>query len=264
VVTLDQAGWNRGMLVLLPPPAPLAKVVEFFWIDERTRHSPRAHEWRIVADGAAHVIYSRAADQHGTEYHRLHVVGARSHYVDVDCSSRLLTVGARLRPGALPALFRISARELTNRSVPAEWLVRRPAHAALAHLEIATRVHVASCLASFIGDLTARGRPLDPRAVTLRSGSLGTDASEARILARTFGVGERALRSWCIAHLGLGLKRFLRIGRLHQALEHRLQAPATTWTSIAAASGFADQPHLVRDCRALLGESPGEFFARAG
>jgi AraC-like DNA-binding protein len=41
-------------------------------------------------------------------------------------------------------------------------------------------------------------------------------------------------------------------------------APHATWSRIAAAHGFADQSHLVRDCRAMLGESPSEFVARAG
>jgi AraC-like DNA-binding protein len=84
-----------------------------------------------------------------------------------------------------------------------------------------------------------------------------------RELARRMGIGDRALRAWSATHLGMGIRRFMTIRRLHRALEQRIRHPDTTWSRIAAAAGFADQSHLVRDCRALLGESPSEFLARA-
>jgi AraC-like DNA-binding protein len=263
VVTLDQAGWNRAMVVLFPAPPLLSDLVEFLWVDERPRWSPRRHEWRVVADDAAHVIYARFRDEHGVERQRLHVVGARTRYVDVDCSHRLLTLGARLKPGALPALFRVHAAELTNRSVPAELLVRGAARDALARAARDWPSGTPTPVTSFIAELAARGRPLDRRASSLRGMALG-GSIVLRDLAGQFGIGDRALRAWCATHLGVGLRRFLRIRRLHAALERRLQRPAATWSMIAAGAGFADQSHLVRDFRSLLGESPSEFFARAG
>jgi hypothetical protein len=102
VVTLDQAGWMRAALVMMPAPPRLADVVDFLWVDERPRLSPTSHQWRIVADDAPHIIYARFVDARThTERHQLHVVGARPFYADVDCTHRLITVGARLRPGAL-------------------------------------------------------------------------------------------------------------------------------------------------------------------
>jgi len=262
VVTLDQAGWHRSTLVMRPPPASLSAFVDFLWIDERPRRSPRSHQWRIVADDAAHIIYTRH-DSDAGERHRLHVVGARTRYADVDCSKRILTAGARLRPGALPALFDIAASELTNRSVPVESFVRLAARQALSRLEVDAPADTILNLVTFVEQLIIRGRDLDDRA--RRLAAITTSRVHAvRDVADALGIGERALRSWSAAHLGLGLRRFLRIRRLHTALESRLNDPGATWSRIAAAAGFADQPHLVRDCRALLGESPSEFFARAG
>ena len=117
-------------------------------------------------------------------------------------------------------------------------------------------------LTAFIEDVARRARDVDARARWLAT----VDTTHARTVdavARSLGIGDRALRGWSATHLGLGLKRLLRIRRLHAALHARLTHPDATWSRIAAASGFADQPHLVRDCRALLGESPGQFFARA-
>jgi AraC-like DNA-binding protein len=59
-------------------------------------------------------------------------------------------------------------------------------------------------------------------------------------------------------------KRFHRICRLHRALSLALPAPAEPgrWSRAAATAGYADHAHLVRDCRALLGEPPSAFAAR--
>src|SRR5215211_7059212 len=98
MVTLDQAGWNHAAVVMMPVPLSLHEFVELLWIDERPRLSLDQRPWRVVADHDAHTVR-----------HRLNVVGARAHFVDVDCSRRLFTVGARLRPGAIPALFHLAA-----------------------------------------------------------------------------------------------------------------------------------------------------------
>ena len=263
MVTLDQAGWNRSAVLFVPPPAESGHVAEFLWIDGRPSHSPRAHEWRIVADDAPHLIYARYVDRlSGTERHRLHLVGPRQTFTDVDCRHRVVTVGARLKPGALPALFRASAHEVRDSSVDIEALVRCAGTSPLARFEECAPTTAAIRLGELVAELAARGRPLDPRASLLAQP--GSELTSVRDLAHRMGIGDRALRAWSATHLGMGLRRFMTIRRLHRALEHRLRQPATTWSRIAAATGFADQPHLVRDCRALLGESPSEFLTRAG
>src|SRR5687767_6541155 len=84
MVTLDQAGWRRSAVVLVPAPAAIRDLVDFLWIDERPRLSPLVpHQWRVVADDAPHLIYSRTQDSLArTDHHRLHVVGARQRWVD--------------------------------------------------------------------------------------------------------------------------------------------------------------------------------------
>ena len=263
MITLDQAGWGRTALVILPPPPELDDLVEFLWIDARAHSASRSSQWRIVPDDAPHVIYARFIDRSGGEGHRLHVVGARRKYEDIDCSKRLLTAGARLKPGAVPALFRVSARELTDRSTTAESLVGSTARAALASLEDDPATHAASRIAAFVAALRRRGRGLDDRARWF-SGTNRCIPNTIRDVATRAGVTERALHAWAMTHLGMGVKRLASIRRLHNALTTRLSDRSVTWSRIAALSGYADQPHLVRECRALLGESPGDFVARSG
>jgi AraC-like DNA-binding protein len=261
MVTLDQAGWARDRLVMTRPAPELADFVEFFWIDDRHRSAREFDTWRIVADDAPHVIYYRYSDPVAkTERHRLNVVGARERYADVDCTHRLFTVGARLRAGAVPALLGMPAHELTNRVLAADLLVRFDT---LSRFSGDDPTDARAQVERFIRELARRGNPVDRRTRALVRLRPSADASLARF-ADELGVTDRALRSWSSQHLGLGLKRCLSIRRLHNAIESRLVAPRATWSRIAAAHGFADQSHLVRDCRAMLGESPSEFLARAG
>ena len=261
MVTLDQAGWNRSAVVLVPPPAAVGHVVEFLWTDTRPSQSPRAHEWRIVADDAPHLIYARYFDRlAGTERHRLNVVGPRQVFTDTDCRHRIVTIGARLKPGAVPALFGASAVETTDRSLAIDLIVRRGS-AFLSRFEDCAPGDATTRLGAVLCELAAVGRPVDPRMRLVDRP--GPHRTTVRELANGVGIGDRALRSWSGLHLGMGLRRFLTIRRLHRAIEHRIRHPETTWSRIAAAAGFADQSHLVRDCRMLLGETPGEFLTRA-
>ena len=261
MVTLDQAGRARDRLVTTQPPRELADLVELFWIDDRHRSACRIDTWRVVADDAPHIIYYRYSDPvANSDRHRLHIVGARERYADVDCTNRLFTVGARLRPGAIPALFGMPAHELTNRALSADLLVRS---GVLDRFTGDGPFDARAEIERLVRELARRGNAVDrrTRALAHLRASSGESVSQ---FASASGVTDRALRSWSARHLGLGLKRFLSIRRLHSAIESRIVAPQTTWSRIAAAHGFADQSHLVRDCQAMLGESPSEFLARAG
>jgi AraC-like DNA-binding protein len=50
--------------------------------------------------------------------------------------------------------------------------------------------------------------------------------------------------------------------RLHRALHHAT-LPRMKWSETAYLAGFADQAHMVREFRALLGDSPNAWRARS-
>jgi len=80
-------------------------------------------------------------------------------------------------------------------------------------------------------------------------------------LAAELGCSRRHLAARFREHVGLSPKtaaRVLRFARLVALVE---RAPAR-WADLAAACGYADQPHLNREVRALAGSTPGELLAR--
>jgi AraC-like DNA-binding protein len=258
-MTLDEGGWRRPNVRLIAPPAVLSDVVEFFWVDEWTNDVTRAHSFRIVADDAPHILWYLTGDEL-LRTQRMVIVGARARHHDVSLSSRRIMAGARLVPGSIPTLFGIPAIALTNRSFPVAVAASAPVAVRVRQMKVATRAGLVDDLSSLI-ELLRNRRVGDSRAAWIarrRRSELMTVESFARI----FAMPPRSARAWSGRTLGMGLKRFLNIRRLHAALELRLSRTHETWGQVAAAAGYADQPHLIRDCRRLLGESPSEFLAR--
>ncbi|PVZ13172.1 helix-turn-helix domain-containing protein [Actinomycetospora cinnamomea] len=73
-------------------------------------------------------------------------------------------------------------------------------------------------------------------------------------LADALGTTTRTLHRRCLPVFGYGPQHLGRVLRLQRALA-RARA-GTPWAEVAASEGFADQPHLAREVRALAGTTP--------
>jgi transcriptional regulator GlxA family with amidase domain len=82
-----------------------------------------------------------------------------------------------------------------------------------------------------------------------------------RDLAAALGVGERRLEQLFHRHVGLSPKTACRLARFRAALGLLQREPAQTWSAIAHRAGYADQPHLAHEFRALAGTTPGAVRA---
>jgi AraC-like DNA-binding protein len=79
-------------------------------------------------------------------------------------------------------------------------------------------------------------------------------------LADEAELSQRTLERRFLSVVGVGPKKFARVVRLQNALKRYPQIGS--WTDTAFATGYADQSHLIRECRAMLGESPEVLFAK--
>lgn len=79
-------------------------------------------------------------------------------------------------------------------------------------------------------------------------------------LSERMGCSERHLRRECRHHVGMGPKDLMRAYRLRAVLETGL-APgeARSWSELATDFGFADQSHLIAECRKLIRLTPREL-----
>lgn len=166
----------------------------------------------------------------------------RDHRVDL---SDLLPP---LRPGTPPVPGNTAEMRLTVAGGPAE--------DADAHLGRGGPTGLAALLGATTALLSAsehdRRLPEPLPGAALRALTAGMPAAE---LAARLGVTTRTLHRRSLATLGYGpsvARRVLRF-RIATGLLHAGVSPAEA----AARAGYADQPHLSREVRALAGVSPG-------
>ena len=175
-------------------------------------------------------------------------------------------VGVRLRPGVLGGLVGTAADELVDQDVAGGDLWRD-----LARLEdllgtAATPQAALDGLQSFVAHRAGAPDPLVDEAVRqLMPWRSGGPAGLPALLS----ISERQLRRRCRAAVGVGPKELHRILRL-QGFVARVRAsidrPGVADVALArwaAESGYHDQAHLSRECRRLLGVTPGEYLAQS-
>ncbi|HEX2451835.1 MAG TPA: helix-turn-helix domain-containing protein [Gemmatimonadales bacterium] len=78
-------------------------------------------------------------------------------------------------------------------------------------------------------------------------------------IAQVTGTSERHLRRTVRREAGISLKAYARIARLLRAMTAADRTPTPHWARISADCDYCDQSHLVRECRALAGCTPGEL-----
>lgn len=208
-------------------------------------------------------LFKDGSDAVGRIVGRSVIGGARARPYLRDISMAGSSVGALLCPGAAELIVGVPAGALSHAHTPLEdvW-------GAGAVAEIRERLSAAPSMAARIELLEAI---LAARLPRLR----GIDPLIAQALAR-FGascpVGDVVHDSgWSHRHfaaifqeaVGLKPKTYCRILRFGRVLDRLAPDARVAWADLAAAEGYADQPHFIREFREFAGLSPGSYRKRA-
>ena len=216
----------------MAPPAPLRDLIECGWVNDGPAASVR-----VMPDGCMDLIRMDG---------RVVVAGPDT------CASTSMrgaepVAGLRFRPGVLPRLLGVPADRLRDRRVPLTDLL--PVHAGTGSLvELTARLAAAQ-----------RSPETAPWSLPLLSqvtASLATGSTVDRVAAE-IGWSRRTVQRQCVAVFGYGpatLRRVLRFRRARRMLEAGVPA-----AEVAARAGYADQPHLHREVRALAGVTVSQF-----
>lgn len=167
------------------------------------------------------------------------------------------------KPGRLTDMLRLSASELTDRWLPGNDLLTAAeqneiADRMAAQATVARQVHVLEEIVERRLRRARASRAL-PLARLVQQLVWRLPHMTVRELADHAGLGERQLNRQFLAAFGVSPKALIRLARLQLTLWH-VQAAAkrsrATLASVAQAAGFADQAHMTKDFRALVGRSP--------
>jgi len=175
-------------------------------------------------------------------------------------------VGVRLRPGVLGVLAGVPADELVDQDVAGTDLWRDLAHLTDLLGQAATPWAALARLQSFVARSYGEPDPLVDQAVRNLMPWQGRGTAS---LPALLSISARQLRRRCRAAVGVGPKELHRILRV-QGFVARVQASIAEQGAShvdlarwAVEAGYHDQAHLGRECRRLLGVTPGEFVAQS-
>lgn len=255
---------------LLPSPG-LRPVVRCFWHLAAEGATGGVVE-RIVPDGCAEIVLNRAerfvrVEREGAARRQAEVllVGQLRRAIRIAPTGVVDVLGIRFEPGGLHELCGLPMHELVDRDLClgqvharlCERLARASAEPGLARRVAAVEALLARTLAAREHRRGANGALVE-RAVRL----VERGASQSETLARALGIQRRALERMFHSQVGLAPKLFVRIRRLQGvlgALDGR--RPAHGWAELAAAHGYTDQSHLIRDFRLLADTTPERYLA---
>jgi AraC-like DNA-binding protein len=235
------------------PPAAIASYVDCVW-EQRIGDVARPYEQPVLPDGAIDLV----ADAHGA-----FVAGPATRPVVVTMPARSTIVGVRLRRGAAPAIIDGGAQHLVDLHVPFDDLWGRDGAATNARVRDQRPDRWIPVLVDFVS------AQLDRHAGPDREVASATALLEAQPdrslddLCDVTNLSARQLRRRVVDAVGysprllggiLRFQRFLRVARAAPPDDRDL-------ARLAVESGYADQPHLTRECRRFSGLTPAALFA---
>ena len=214
------------------PPATLRDLVEAAWAID----GPPAAV-RVLPDGCMDLISMDG---------RIVVAGPDTA-ASVTARDADPYVGLRFRPGILPRLLGIPAGELRNRRVRFSDLRRMP-----------PRARSLTELTTQLAAEAPRGEtaPWTLPQLTHVTDSLAAGSTVAD-LAHALGWSPRTVQRHSTAVYGYGAATLRRVLRFRHA--RRLLDAGLPLSDVAARAGYADQPHLHREVRALAGVPLASF-----
>jgi AraC-like DNA-binding protein len=257
------------------PPGDLAGWVACFWriVGGATGHAATdfaagaandggSFLHRVLPDGCADLLFDLEAAR-GSGGAPADLIGPMSVAQVFELRGSIDLLGVRLRPGAIAVFGGIPADQLLDTAIPLSDL---PVSLGINIAQLADIADSAAQLRLVINACRKRIAALnqpDPtigHALARWAGAERPDFPVISVLTRDLGLSERAFERRFLTSVGLTPIRYRRLARLRTVL--RLHADGVRgWAAIAATTGFSDQAHLVRDCRAFTGLTPTEWAA---
>ena len=166
------------------------------------------------------------------------------------------TVTARLQLGAPDAVLGVPASAMAGRIVALEDLwgdaATRRLCAQLA--DAGDSVEAAAILERALAERPASAQRLHPHAQLALAAADKLVSANVNTVAVDLGVSERHLRRVFRETVGMSPKAFAKLTRFQRAL--RAASDGASWASIAAATGYYDQAHLIAEFRQISGVTP--------
>ena len=188
---------------------------------------------------------------------RVEVAGPSTRWLATGPDGVAGSFGFRMQPGRARLLLGLDLAAIADQLVPLDDVADRRTAARLREAMIPLEAGPApiGTLAAFSAQLAEASRWSD----AVRRAAF--EATPARDVAATLSGSERSFRRRMLATFGYGYATLVRLDRAHRARSSLRSGSSIA--DVAASAGYADQPHLSREFRRLVGSSPAQFAASA-
>jgi AraC-like DNA-binding protein len=229
-------------------PSPrLARYVECYWWGQQGENASAAS---ILPDGCVDILYSTL----NREPVGLTVAGLMTTPLVCDLEKGRSIFGVRFHPGMAGAFLREAAL-LNDKVEPLEDFWGSAARSVFQRLADAADVQ------QMVGVMDGFLRPAEPPDPAQRAIERlpATTVSLDRVVSDA-GLSERHFRRACLERVGVPPKYLRRILRFRRAVEKIRTSAQPSWADLAAACGYYDQAHFIREFQEFAGCTPGRFI----
>ena len=239
----------------IAPGPEAARFVSHYW----TLEGEGGGVQRVVPDGSPELIVnlgqpfeSQDATGNWRAQPRCFVAGQIVGPLRLRPAGAVKVIGVTFRPHGLAALLGIAAHEITGRiatldDLGLKELIDLPQRATIAELELRLLRLAQPPADAVVGEAVRQ---------IARSHGMRDIAS----LAREFGMSTRHLERRFLDGVGLPPKLYARMRRF-QSVFPLIERGTGGWAATAAACGYYDQAHLIRDFREFAGQPPASLLA---
>jgi AraC-like DNA-binding protein len=257
-----------------PPKPALRPFVDLLWAADGAGVSCAASGRELVLPtGAVHIVFRLSdhplrvftdrGDAVGDVVGCAVIGGARARPYLRDVSVSGPSVGALLRPGAAELMIGAPARAFSHVHTRLEdvWGAKVVAEIREKLREARSASHRLDVFEAALAARLPRVRGINP----LVAHALARFGASCRVgeVVRECGYSHRYFTTVFRETVGLKPKTYCRLLRFGRVLDRLTAEPGIGWADLAAAEGYADQPHLNREFLEFGGLSPGCYRQRA-
>jgi AraC-like DNA-binding protein len=256
---------QRVQLTRYPAGPALAGLVDRFWAVRWDLPPGTVHRQQVLTHPGANFSVGHANARPGQR--PAGPVEARLNGVARGLTTRVLagagwTVAAMTRPGGLGAFITGSASDFTDRIVPLQEAIGTDDVALVDQIagqpdEAARTALLATALELAVH--SERVAPATQVADVARLAEINRDVRRLSDLCAMADIAPRTLQRMFVHYAGVSPTWVIRRYRLLEAAETVREGNQVSWAEVAAALGYADQAHLIRDFRAATGQTPAAY-----
>lgn len=251
------------------PSKHLQNYVQCYWaIDRKTKPSYPA-VFRLSPDGGVGVVINSGTPFYRSSREESFCCDVKSIVIGVTANSTLMSfsdevhaIGIRFYPGKSYPFIQVPAYELTDHIVPScdIGLQAFDSNPELFSKSINQEKQI-EILESLLTSRLVKFSQKDKNVLQ----SVGLIKKHHGLItiddvSKQLGMSRRHFERRFRFYVGLSPKEFSRIIRI-QAVKHHMKLSSTkSLTSIAYDSGFYDQPHFIKEFRAIMGLTPGQYL----